>query len=100
MTDDFLNTRHHRYMRQGLMRGLQALQDYIEYIEFVERNASRRYKLLKASIDWCLDNTNYVVDAGAIKAFKYEFDKGNLKIVDDTSGDVRFDFWAKRDSNE
>lgn len=100
MRNNMLDTTQHRYMRQGFVRGLIALKKFAKDIEYTERNASRRYKLLKATFDWCLENANYVVEAVEIKSFKYKFDKGQITIVEDETnngmgGDVRFKFWKK-----
>lgn len=100
MRNNMLDTTQHRYMRQGFVRGLMALKKFVNAIEYTERNASRRYKLLKATFDWCLKNANYVVEAEEIKGFKYKFDKGQITIVEDKTnggmgGDVRFEFWEK-----
>lgn len=74
------------YMRKGFTWCLRALKDSIEIIESLESNGSRRYKLLKAIIDMCLDDPNYVVDKEKTKPFKFKFKNGELtfsEISDD-----------------
>jgi hypothetical protein len=86
MKDSNLDLTQFSYMRKGFTRCLRALKDSIEIIEIAESNGSRRYKLLKAIIDTCLDDPNYVVDKEKIKPFKYKFKDGELifsEILDD-----------------
>lgn len=86
MRNNMLDTTQHRYMRQGFTRCLRVLKDSIETIEIAESNGSRRYKLLKAIIDTCLDDPNYVIDKENIKPFKFKFKNGELtfsEILDD-----------------
>lgn len=86
MKDSNLDLTQFSYMRKGFTRCLRALKDSVETIEIAESNGSRRYKLLKAIIDMCLDDPNYVVDKGIIKPFKYKFKDGELifsEILDD-----------------
>ncbi|MDD7731993.1 MAG: hypothetical protein SPI61_07670 [Ezakiella sp.] len=86
MRDSNLDLTQFGYMRKGFTRCLRALKDSTETIEIAESNGSRRYKLLKAIIDMCLDDPNYVVDKGNIKPFKYKFKDGELifsEILDD-----------------
>ena len=86
MKDSNLDLTQFGYMRKGFTRCLRVLKDSIETIEIAENNGSRRYKLLKAIIDMCLDDPNYVVDKGEIKPFKYKFKDRELifsEISDD-----------------
>lgn len=86
MKDSNLDLTQFSYMRKGFTRCLRVLKDSVETIEIAESNGSRRYKLLKAIIDMCLDDPNYVVDKGNIKPFKYRFKDGELiflEILDD-----------------
>lgn len=86
MKDSNLDLTQFSYMRKGFTRCLRALKDSAETIESLESNGSRRYKLLKAIIDMCLDEPNYVVDKEKIKPFKYRFKDGELiflEILDD-----------------
>ena len=86
MKDSNLDLTQFGYMRKGFTRCLRALKDSTETIESLESNGNRRYKLLKAIIDMCLDDPNYVVDKGNIKLFKYKFKDGELiflEILDD-----------------
>lgn len=86
MKDSNLNLTQFGYMRKGFTRCLRVLKDSIEIIESLESNGSRRYKLLKAIIDMCLDDLNYVVDKEKTKPFKYKFKDGELifsEISDD-----------------
>lgn len=86
MKDSNLDLTQFDYMRKGFTRCLRVLKDSTETIESLESNGSRRYKLLKAIIDMCLDDPNYVVDKGNIKPFKYKFKDGELiflEILDD-----------------
>lgn len=86
MRDSNLDLTQFSYMRKGFTRCLRVLKDSIEIIESLESNGSRRYKLLKAIIDTCLDEPNYVVDKEKIKPFKFKFKNGELtfsEISDD-----------------
>lgn len=83
MKDSNLDLTQFGYMRKGFTRCLRVLKDSIEIIESLESNGSRRYKLLKAIIDMCLDDPNYVVDKGNIKPFKYKFKDGQLIFSED-----------------
>lgn len=86
MKDSNLDLTQFGYMRKGFTRCLRVLKDSTETIESLESNGSRRYKLLKAIIDTCLDEPNYVVDRENIKPFKYRFKDGELiflEILDD-----------------
>lgn len=86
MEDSNLDLTQFSYMRKGFTRCLRVLKDSVETIEIAESNGSRRYKLLKAIINMCLDDPNYVVDRENIKPFKYKFKDGELifsEILDD-----------------
>ena len=86
MKDSNLDLTQFSYMRKGFTRCLRVLKDSVETIEIAESNGSRRYKLLKAIINMCLDDPNYVVDRENIKPFKYKFKDGELifsEILDD-----------------
>ena len=82
MKDSNLDLTQFGYMRKGFTRCLRVLKDSTETIESLESNGSRRYKLLKAIIDMCLDDPNYVVDKGNIKPFKYKFKDGELIFLE------------------
>lgn len=86
MKDSNLDLTQFSYMRKGFTRCLRVLKDSIETIEIAESNGSRRYKLLKAIIDMCLDDPNYVVDKEKIKPFKYKF-KDRQLIFSEISDD-------------
>lgn len=86
MKDSNLDLTQFGYMRKGFTRCLRVLKDSVETIEIAESNGSRRYKLLKAIIDMCLNDPNYVVDKEKIKPFKFKFKNGELifsEILDD-----------------
>ena len=82
MKDSNLDLTQFGYMRKGFTRCVRVLKDSTETIESLESNGSRRYKLLKAIIDMCLDDPNYVVDKGNIKPFKYKFKDEELIFLE------------------
>lgn len=66
--------------KEGVLTALTAIEDIISLIEIMEKNASRRYKLLKHIILSSKTNLNHIVDYGEIKGFSYKFRDGELCV--------------------
>lgn len=69
-----------KFMKEGALRTLISLEDMLSSIELLEKNSSRRYKLLKYLILSSKENLNHIIDYGEIPEIAYKFEAGRLYV--------------------
>lgn len=76
----FENLRDTKLMKEGALKTLLCLEDMLSPIELLEKNGSRRYKLLKYLISSSKKNLNHIIDCGEVPEFAYKFEAGRLYV--------------------
>lgn len=76
----FENLRDTKLMKEGALKTLLCLEDMLSSVEYLEKNGSRRYKLLKYLILSNRQNLNHIIDCGEVPEFVYRFEAGKLYV--------------------
>lgn len=69
-----------KLMKEGALRTFLSIKDMLSSIELLEKNSSRRYKLIKYLILSGIGNLNHIVDYTEMPEITYKFEAGRLYV--------------------